>query len=63
MPYTEAQKRATMKYQKENLVQLSVRMKPEEKEAIMAAAASAGLSVKNYLLKLVEADEKERAGR
>ena len=50
MPYTEAQKRATLKYQKENLVCLSIRMKPEEKEAVMQAAAAAGMSVKNYIL-------------
>ena len=63
MPYSEAQKRATLKYQKENLVQLAIRMKPEEKAAIMAAAAAAGLSVKNYLLKLVEMDTKGTVGR
>lgn len=63
MPYTEAQKRATMKYQKENLVSLSIRMKPEEKEVIMQAAEAANLSVKNYLLKLVEMDAKGTVSR
>lgn len=53
MPYSDAQKRATMKYQKKSLVSLSIRMKPEEKETIMQAAEAAGLSVKAYILSLV----------
>lgn len=56
MPYSEAQKRASRKYNETNYVQLAIRMKPEEKEAIMQAAEAAGLSVRQYLLRLVEAD-------
>lgn len=63
MAYTEAQKRATIKYQKENLVCLSIRMRPEEKAVIMAAADSQNVSVKNYLLRLVEMDRQCLVGR
>ena len=58
MPYDEAHKRATLKYQKENLVCLAIRMKPEEKDRIAAGAAAAGKSIKNYLLDLVDAEKK-----
>lgn len=63
MPYSEAQKRAIIKYQKENLVCLSIRMKPEEKEMITQGADAQGLSVKNYILKLVEIDRSCMTGR
>ena len=56
MPYTEAQKRATMKYRKNNLVTLTLDLKPEEKETIKAAAVAAGKPVKTYLLDLVRQD-------
>lgn len=54
MAYTEAQKRATLSYRKKNLVQLSICMKPEERDAIKAAAAAAGVSVKTYIFQLME---------
>lgn len=40
-------------YQREHQVSLSIRMKPEEKAAIMDAAAAAGMSVRAYILSLL----------
>lgn len=61
MAYTEAQKRATAKYMKENLEDIKFRVKKGEKEKYKNAAAEAGLSMAQFFVKA--ADEKiERDG-
>lgn len=50
MAYTEAQKRATLKYQREKLAQLNIRMTPEECDIIKSAAAAAGKSLRQYIV-------------
>lgn len=60
MAYTEAQKRASMKYQK-GLKELKFRIKPEEYERIAEAAKKAETSVRAYCLDAInEKMEKEQ---
>lgn len=60
MAYTEAQKRASMKYQK-GLKELKFRIKPEEYERIAEAAKNAETSVRAYCLDAInEKMEKEQ---
>ena len=47
--YTPAQKKATENYQKQ-LKNISIRIKPESYEVYKAAAAAAGLSLREYVL-------------
>lgn len=54
--YTEAQNRATQKYQKENLEQIRFWVKKGEKAKYKEAADSAGLSIAKFFL--AAADEK-----
>ena len=57
MPYSEAAKRATANYKKKiGIVRVSLDMMPEERDALKAAAAAEGMSVKAYIMQLVEAD-------
>ena len=61
MAYTEAQKRATQKYMKENLEDIKFRVKNGEKAKYKAAAQNAGLSMAQFFI--TAADEKiEREG-
>lgn len=54
--YTEASKKATIKYIKNNLVKVEFRVKPDIKERYQAAAANANLSLSMFLQNA--ADEK-----
>jgi hypothetical protein len=54
--YTEASKKATLKYIKNNLVDVRFRVKPDIKERYQAAAANANLSLSMFLQNA--ADEK-----
>lgn len=56
--YTEAQKRATMKYIKENLEEIKIRVPKGKKEEYKAKAESAGKSLTQYIIDLVEEDGK-----
>ena len=56
MPYTEAQKRATLKYRSDNLSRITLDVPKDTKQLIQDAAAAAGLSVTKYLLTLVQRD-------
>ena len=59
--YSEAQKRATAKYMKENLEDIKFRVPKGEKAKYKAAAADAGLSMAQFFV--TAADEKiERDG-
>lgn len=50
--YTEAQKRATAKYQKENTSLIGIRVSKEKKELYQAHATNAGMSLVLILLTL-----------
>lgn len=54
--YSEASKKATMKYIKNNLVKVEFRVKPEVKERYQAAAEKADLSLSKFMQ--TAADEK-----
>ena len=54
MSTTEAQRRASARYLSQR-VTLTVRVTPEQAEALRAAAASAGMSVTRYLVSAAEA--------
>ena len=54
MSTTEAQRRASARYLAKQ-VTLTVRVTPEQAEALKAAAASAGVSVTRYLVSAAEA--------
>lgn len=54
MPYSAAQHRATMKYNKANYYSVSASFPLAWKESIQAAAAAAGLSVNAWLRTAVE---------
>ena len=56
MPTSEAQKRATQKYISANLQELRFRVKIQDAEKIKAHAASKGLSLRAYLIHLIESD-------
>ena len=48
--YTEAQKRATAKYQKENTSLIGIRVPKEKKELYQTYATNAGMSLSSYIL-------------
>ena len=56
MPASEAQKRATAKYIKENLQEIRFRVKFEQADQIKKRAQENGLSVRAYLLDLIQQD-------
>lgn len=60
MPVSDAQKRATANYQKK-LASISIRLKPEQAEKIKKQAELHGLSLRAYILGLIEKDMKEAA--
>ncbi len=51
--YTEAQKKATLKYQADT-VSIQIRVKPEQREKYKALALSKGLSLTQLIVKLLE---------
>lgn len=59
--YSEAQKRATSKYMKENLEDIKFRVKNGEKAKYKAAAADAGLSMAQFFITAAE-EKIERDG-
>lgn len=62
MPYSEAQKRATMKYQAANYERLNLQLKKGTKEKWKDFANKQGISLNSYIVKLVEAEiEKEQS--
>ena len=56
MPASEAQKRATAKYIKENLQEIRFRVKFVQADQIKKRAQEKGLSVRAYLLDLIQQD-------
>lgn len=53
MAYNEAQKRATMKYQKENLEQIAIRVPKGDRAVLKEVAESAGESMAQYIINSV----------
>ena len=51
--YTEAQKKATLKYQ-ENKVKIQILVTPEQREKYKALASSRGLSLTQLIVTLLE---------
>ncbi|OQB13754.1 MAG: hypothetical protein BWY15_01603 [Firmicutes bacterium ADurb.Bin193] len=59
MPYSEAQKRATAKYMKNNLDELKIRMPKGKKEEIRAFAEGKGKSLNSFVNEAID-DKIER---
>ena len=59
MAYSEAQKRATIKYKKAHTEQITCDVKPGTKDIYKARAASKGMSLKQYIVQLIETDMEE----
>lgn len=56
MAYSEAAKKATIKYQKKAYDRLELKVKKGEKEKIQARAAELGISVNAYISQLIQQD-------
>ena len=54
MAYSEASKRATMKYQKENYIQLNIRFSPEQRKAIDEHVGYTGETMTKFVKRAVE---------
>ena len=58
--YTQAQNKATQKYQKENMDQIAIRVPKGKREEYKALAESKGMSLASLIVSLLE-QEKERS--
>lgn len=56
MPYSDAQKKATLKYRKENYARINFDLKKEKKEQYKQRAQKKGLSLNAYITELIEND-------
>lgn len=56
MAYSEASKKATMKYMAKAYDELKIRVKKGQKAVIQAHAQSKGLSLNAYIVSLIEKD-------
>lgn len=56
MAYSEAQKRATMKYKQKAYDRIEINVSKGTKEVYKAQAAKRGLSLQAYIVSLIEAD-------
>ena len=59
MPYSEAQKRATMKYREKAYSRINLDVKKEKKEIYKAQAEKRGMSLNAYIISLIEKDMEE----
>ncbi len=59
MAYSEAQKRATLKYKAKNYDQMNLQLKKGAKDIYKAQAAKRGLSLNAYIIQLIEKDMEE----
>ena len=59
MPYTEAQKKATAKYMKNNLDDIKVRVPKGKREVYKAHAERKGKSLNALIIELLEKDIQE----
>lgn len=56
MPYSDAQKRATLKYKARAYEHIDVTVKKGERERYKAQAAARGMSLNAYIISLLDAD-------
>ena len=56
MAYSEAQKRATLKYKAKAYDQMNLQLKKGTKEIFKAQAAKRGMSLNAYIISLIEKD-------
>lgn len=56
MAYSEAQKRATLKYKAKTYEQVSLQLKKGKKEIYKAQAEKRGMSLNAYIISLIEKD-------
>ena len=54
MPLTEAQKKANIKYRKENVKRIPLDVQKEKYEEIAAAAEKAGMSVNGFIKEAID---------
>ena len=54
MPLTEAQKKANIKYRKENVKRIPLDVQKEKYDEISAAAEKAGMSVNGYIKEAID---------
>lgn len=54
MPLTEAQKKANIKYRKDNVKRIPLDVQKEKYEEIASAASAAGESVNGYIKKAID---------
>lgn len=59
MAYSEAQKRATMKYAASNYERLNLQLRKGKKAEYRAQAEKRGLSLNAYIVSLIEKDMEE----
>lgn len=59
MAYSEAQKRATLKYKAKTYDQMNLQLKKGAKDVYKAQAAKRGMSLNAYIINLIEKDMKE----
>ena len=59
MAYSEAKKKATIKYQKKTYDRIELKVNKGEKEKIKARAAELGISVNTYMIELKKKDFEE----
>lgn len=59
MAYSEAQKKATLKYRKEHLETLTLQLKKGTKETWKEQAKAKGLSLNAYISSLIKKDMEE----
>lgn len=59
MPYSEAQKRATMKYKEKTYDRLELQLKKGKKEEYRAQATEHGMSLNAYIISLLEKDREK----
>ena len=56
MAYNETAKRATIKYQKEHLSRIILDVKKDKKEEYRKRAEEKGMSLRAYIIELIEKD-------
>lgn len=56
MPYSEAQKKATLKYRQENYARITLDLKKEKKEEYQQRAKAEGKTLSAYIIGLIEND-------
>lgn len=61
MPYSEAQKRATLKYRDKAYDRVELQIKKGDKDIYKAQAQKRGMSLNAYIISLIEKDMEDEA--